>query len=254
MSFLAHQLHVSTWKKHEDGRLWLGIYLIRALMLVAMAVMSMLVGAPPVAVFLALVVIPFNAIAMRFHRRRGVAHSLLPLGQIFAGLCAVISPKVVLGTIVCILVDSVTSTLGLPVRRVQAYAGVGAGLLLVGAIVYHESTVAAFALVVFGSACALANVISYLNNKRIATGERFENLLDGMHAYVHEANLDTGEILYLNKQIVELTGPMVQISEMAKFVHPEDLSIVQRAYARGSCMLNNEARLRSGAAASVNEA
>jgi diguanylate cyclase (GGDEF)-like protein len=224
---------VLNWKRFDDGRLWLGIYLVQAAVLIALAIGSTLLGAPQVSGAIVVVILPYIAVAMRFHRRNGRPHKWLPLDQVLAALCLVISPTSALGTFVCILVAAVTATLGLPVRRVQAFSALATAIVLVAAWVHHLSSVAAFALPMLASACALANLVSYLKNKRTASIARFEALLDGLHAYVYEVDLDTKKVVYTNRQTLELLGEVHVLDDLLTFVHPEDLGPINRANEKG---------------------
>jgi diguanylate cyclase (GGDEF)-like protein len=224
---------VKHWKQFDDGQLWYGIYLVRFVVLAALAVGSWLLGAVMLSVAVVLVVVPHNSAAMIYHRRTGKAHPLLPVDQVLAALCLFISPVALVGTVVCILVASVTSTLGLPVRRVQVFSAVSCGIVILASVAHGLTPMAIFGLPLFVSACALSNLISYLKHKLVSSVARFQALLDGLHAYVYEIDLDTKKVLYCNKQTVDLIGPVNVIDDLLRFIHPDDLNLVSRAMERG---------------------
>jgi diguanylate cyclase (GGDEF)-like protein len=234
---LLQRLHLSTWKKHEDGRLWMGIYIVRTIMLFVMSIAAAIADAPRISAFVMLVVVPYNLIMMSFHRRHGRAHNLLPLDQVLAAISTLIAVQAAYGTVISSLVGAVSATMSLPPRRVQTFVCAGSAVLFAAAIVHHDQTLLAFVPVQLGSAFALANTVSYLKNKRSAASDRFESLLDGLHAYVHEADLRTGEILYSNNQITESIGRITQLQDLAQHVHPDDLPTVLRALEKGAANL-----------------
>jgi diguanylate cyclase (GGDEF)-like protein len=221
------------WKHIDDGRLWFGVYNVRTIMLLLLAASSAAFDAWPVSIAVMAVVVPYNVAAMMFHRRAGRAHALLPLDQPLAALMVVLSIQALNGAVICILVAAVTSTVGLPVRRVQTFSAMAAAILAGAALTHHDVFLVAVIFPLLGSACSVSNVISYMKNKRSASSERFENLLDGMHAYVHEADLESGEIVYCNRQITELIGVVKCIDDVVKFIHPEDLPNIARGFAKG---------------------
>jgi diguanylate cyclase (GGDEF)-like protein len=221
------------WKHIDDGRLWFGVYNVRTIMLLLLAASSALFGAWSVAIAVTALVVPYNVATMLFHRRTGRAHPLLPLDQPLAAVMVVLSIQAMYGALICILVASVTSTVGLPVRRVQAFSAVASAILGVAAFLQHDFILAALILPLLGSACSISNVISYMKNKRSASSERFENLLDGMHAFVHEADLESGEIVYCNRQITEMIGIVKTLDDVVKFIHPDDLPTIARGFAKG---------------------
>jgi diguanylate cyclase (GGDEF)-like protein len=233
MKRLSLDTAAARWKHIDDGRLWFGAYNVRTIMLLLLAASSALFGAPSVSIGVLALVVPYNVAAMVFHRNSGKPHPLLPLDQPLAALMVVLSIQAMYGAVICILVASVTSTVGIPVRRVQAFSVAASVILALAAIRHHDAVFAALILPLLGSACAMANVISYMKNKRSASSERFENLLDGMHAYVHEADLESGEIVYCNRQITELIGVVKKLDDVVKFIHPDDLPTIARGFAKG---------------------
>jgi diguanylate cyclase (GGDEF)-like protein len=205
-------------------------------MLMYLALASTSVDAHETALFVVFVVIPYNFTAQFLHRKHGRPHPWLPLNQPLAAVCAVLSPHAFVGAAICMMAATLDA-IALPVRRVQAFAASGAGILLVAAFVHHDSSMAAYVLPIFASSIAISNVVSYLKNKRSATSQRFESLLDGLHAFVHEADLKTGEITFCNQQTIDRIGPVKNLSELIAKLHPEDIETVTRAYAKGVATL-----------------
>jgi diguanylate cyclase (GGDEF)-like protein len=227
-----------SWKRLEDGRVWYGIYMLRTLVLVLLTVGAALYGAPMVAVVVGLIVIPYNLLAQRSHLRNGSPHPLLPLDQTLAGVCAILAPQAAFGTIICCTAAAASSALGVPIRRVQGFIVSGSVLLLAAAILHRDYVLATFAIPQAISALAIANIVSYLRTKRSVSSQRFENLLDGLHAYVHEADLETGEVTYCNQQVTERLGVVTHVSDLYKLIHPEDLGNVLSAYQRAAQTLS----------------
>jgi diguanylate cyclase (GGDEF)-like protein len=230
---------VQEWKHFDDGRLWLGIYLIRFVVLIALGTGSALLDAPYLTLIVIFVVAPHNFAAMVYHGRNGRPHPLLPLDQILAAVCLFISPVALIGTIICVLVASVTSSLGIEVRRVRVFSAIACSIVIIASLVHGLTPMAIFGLPLFISAVALSNLISYLKHKLVSSIARFEALLDGLHAYVYEIDLDTKKVLYCNQQTVDLLGPVSEIGDLLRFVHPDDLNLVSRAMNKG--MSNNSA-------------
>jgi diguanylate cyclase (GGDEF)-like protein len=227
---------LARWKQYDDGSVWFGIYLSRTLMLTYLALISALAGAHSVALFVVFIVIPYNVGAQFLHRKHGRARNWLPLNQLLAALCAVLAPQAFVGAVLCMMASAIDA-MGLPVRRVQAFAASGTVILLSAAIVHHNSSMAAYAVAQLASCIAISNVVSYLKNKRSASSERFESLLDGLHAFVYEADLETGEITFCNQQTLDRIGPVKNISELLARLHPEDVEMVTRSYVKGMSTL-----------------
>jgi diguanylate cyclase (GGDEF)-like protein len=224
------------WKQFDDGSVWFGIYCSRTLMLICLALTSASVGARSVTLFVTLVVIPYNLTAQLLHRKHGRAHKWLPLDQPLAAICTLLAPQALVGSVIC-MVASMTDAMGLPVRRVQAFAASGTAILLVAAYVHHDYSMAAYVIPQLACSIATSNVVSYLKNKRSASSQRFESLLDGLHAFVHEADLATGEITFCNQQTIDRIGPVKNLSELLARLHPEDIEVVTRSYAKGAATL-----------------
>ncbi len=224
---------VQRWRQFEDGRLWLGIYWVRFAVLIALAVGNAVLHSIPVTLVVLLVVVPYNALVMRAHSSTGKAHPLLPLDQVLAAVCLLLSPTALVGTVVCILVASVTSSLAIRTRRVQTFSAFACSIVFVASLFHHLPEMALFSAPLFASACSLANLVSYLKNKLAASIARFEALLDGLHAYVHEIDIDSRKVLYCNRQTTDLIGPVKDIDELLRFIHPDDHKAVFRAMKRG---------------------
>ncbi len=72
------------WKRWHNGRLFAGTYLIRSLLLLSLATASLAVHATWAAVAVVAVVIPFNLVVARWHRRQGEAHPWLCFDLVLA--------------------------------------------------------------------------------------------------------------------------------------------------------------------------
>jgi diguanylate cyclase (GGDEF)-like protein len=227
---------VTYWKPHDDGRVWLGMYIARIAMLLSLALVATLVGAQRASVVVLAVVIPHAFLCALSHRQTGRAHRLLPLDQPLAALCALVAPHAALGSVISMVVLG-GDALGVSARRVRNFAVAGSALLLLAAAVHRDAALAGFVLPQLAASMATANLVSYLKNKRAATSDRLESLLDGLHAYVHESDLETGEIVYCNQHIVNRLGAITTIREMTKQIHPDDVAHVVRSHARGAATL-----------------
>jgi diguanylate cyclase len=222
------------WRRLEDGRIWFGIYMLRTLVLVLSAVATTVNGAPRIAFVLGLVVVPYNLLAQWSHIRNSRPHPLLPLDQTLAGICAIVAPEAAIGTIICCAASAASSALGLPARRVQRFVLSGSVLLLVSALIHRDYVLATFAIPQAVGALAIANIVAYVRTKRSVSSQRFENLLDGIHAYVHEADLESGEVTYCNQQVIDRLGAVTHLSELYKLIHPDDVGNVLSAYQRAA--------------------
>jgi diguanylate cyclase (GGDEF)-like protein len=234
MTMLHRILRMSEWRRLEDGRVWTGIYAMRTVILVTLGIGSLLSDTPRVAAVIIFVVVPYNLLVEGFHRKRGRPHALLPMDQILAAVCTLIAPQAAFGTIICSLAAAGTDTLGIKLRRVQLFTAGGSAILLIAAFVHHDQVLAAFVVPQLIATFALTNVVSYLKNKRSAAADRFEGLLDGLHAYVCEVDLDSGNITYCNQQMLQRFGSATQLSDLLRHIHPDDVESVTRAYERGA--------------------
>jgi diguanylate cyclase (GGDEF)-like protein len=224
---------MAPWRHVDDGRVWFGIYASRMVLLLCLGLATALLNAFSVTTLILLVVVPYNFLAQRLHRDRGVAHPMLPADQVLAALCTLLAPQALVGSVIC-MVATTTDTLGVPVRRVWAFAAAGSLTLLVASIVHRSPLIAAYALPQFACSVATSNVISFLKNKRSASSERIENLLDGLHAFVYEADLESGEITFCNKQTVDRLGTVNSLSDVTSRLHADDVESVRRALAKGA--------------------
>jgi diguanylate cyclase (GGDEF)-like protein len=222
----------SRWRELRDGRVWMGIYFMRTAILVALAVGSFVVEARLVTLMIVVVVIPYNLAAQRSHRVHDRAPAYLPIDQVLASLCALITPLAAFGAIMSAIAAAGTDTLGIAVRRVRWFSATASAVLLLGAVVHRDYGLAAFVVPEFICAIAVSNVVSYLKNKRSASTERLESLLDGLHAWVYEADVATGDITYCNQQILERVGAARHMTDLMTFIHPDDVDSVVRNYLR----------------------
>jgi diguanylate cyclase (GGDEF)-like protein len=224
---------MAPWRHVDDGRVWFGIYASRMVLLLCFGAATALVNAFSVTTLILLVVVPYNFIAQRLHRDRGVAHRMLPVDQVLAALCVLLAPQALVGAVIC-MVATTTDTLGVPVRRVWGFAAAGSVTLLVAAALHRSPLIAAYVLPQFACSVATSNVISFLKNKRSASSERIENLLDGLHAFVYEADLESGDITFCNKQTIDRLGEVTNLSDMKSRLHPDDVEAVRRAFGKGA--------------------
>ncbi len=220
------------WKNHDDGRVWFGMYVARVAMLLSLAGSVVLVGGAGAAIIVAALVIPHSLLCAAHHRRTGKAHTWLLLDQPLAAICVVVSPQAAIASIICMVVTG-GDALGLDVKRVRIAAAIGSAVLCFAAVRHGDATLGVFVLAEFGAAVATANLVSYLKHKRVATSDRLESLLDGLHAYVHESDLETGEILYCNQHIIDRIGVITSVRDMTHHLHPDDVAPMLRSLARG---------------------
>ncbi len=224
------------WNQWDDGRVWFGVYLGRSVLLTSLGVASLFIGAPLVSAFIFGVVVPYNLVVQRSHLRRGRAHPLLPADQVLAAFCTVLAPQVAVGSVIC-MVACGTDAMGVSARRVQAFGAAGSALLLAAAVIHRDASLGAYVLSQLLCVIATTNVVSYLKNRQSASNQRFENLLDGIHAYVLEADLLDGNVTFRNKQTVNRLGAIESLADLLTFVHPDDVDSVVRGIERGSASL-----------------
>jgi diguanylate cyclase (GGDEF)-like protein/PAS domain S-box-containing protein len=221
------------WRRWDDGRLWPSIYLTRSAMLVGLAVASLVTGAPWVAVFVAGVVLPYNLAMQLWHRRYGRASKLIPADQILAAACTVISPKVAIGTAICLIAGTTTASIGLPRRWAQSTLALATLMLFGAGVLHNDTTIMAFALPVGVAGVAFSNLIAYLFNKRLAAHGRYEELLDSMAAVVIESDPSTGKVVYANRMAERLFGHgEVSESDLLELIHPDDRERIQNSVVR----------------------
>ena len=186
-----------------------------------------------VAVTVVSLVLPFNILVGLRHRQRGDAGWLLAADQYIAGACAVIDPKVALGVVVCQLVGAVTATMGVDRRIVRPSIIAGGALLAAGGFIHHDRTLLAFCLPVTLSAMRIASFIGYLKNRNITANRRYEELLDGINAFVFETDLRTGAVLYMNRRTRKIVGAAAGSDRaLLDFVHPDDRHLAVAATQR----------------------
>ena len=119
------------WKRWQNGRLFAGTYLIRSLLLLSLAAASLAVHATWAAVGVVAVVIPFNLVVARWHRRRGEAHPWLCFDLVLAAAMSCIAPQVLVGSAMSILANSGVGTLASGRRKVQNFAAFACAIVLV---------------------------------------------------------------------------------------------------------------------------
>ncbi len=218
------------WHRWADGRLWREIYLVRSAMLVAFAAAAWVSGAPAVSYTVLFLILPFNVLVGLRHRQRGNAGWLLAADQYLAGSCAVIDPTVALGVVVCQLVGAVTGPMGARQRVVQPSIVAGGVLLVVAGLVHHDRPLLAFCIPVTLSAMRIAKFIGYLKNRNLTANRRYEELLDGINAYVFETDLRSGDVLYMNQRTREIVGSSLRSDQaLLDFVHPDDRHLAVEA-------------------------
>lgn len=239
------------WHRWDDGRLWRGVYQVRSAMLVAFAAASWASGSRAVALIVLLLVLPFNVLVGFQHRHNGEAGWALAADQYLAGSCAIINPVVVVGVVVCQLVGAVTGGMGVRQRVLQPSIAAGGALLLVAGIIHDDHVLLAFAVPVTLSTMAIARAVDYLKNRNLTANRRYEELLDGINAYVFETDFDSGEMLYMNERTRQIVGPTARSDHaLLDLVHPEDrdsaIDAAMRAKETGD-PVTTEVRVLSGA-------
>ena len=199
-------------------------------MLIALAAASWISGAHIVAYVVIGLVLPFNILVGMQHRDNGHASWLLAADQYLAGACAIIDPVVAIGVVVCQLVGAVTGAMGLRQRVVQPSIVAGGVLLAAAGVVHHDRVLLAFSLPVTLSTMAIARAVVYLKHRNLTANRRYEELLDGINAYVVETDFDSGEMLYMNQRIRELIGPGARSDQaLLDLVQPEDRDLAAEA-------------------------
>ena len=192
-------------------------------MLVAFAAAAWVSGSAAVAYTVLFLILPFNVLVGLRHRQRGDAGWLLAADQYLAGSCAVIDPTVALGVVVCQLVGAVTGPMGARQRVVQPSIVAGGILLVVAGLVHHDRPLLAFCVPVTLSATRIAKFVGYLKHRNLRANRRYEELLDGINAYVFETDLHSGEVLYMNQRTREIVGSAARSNQsLLDLVHPDD--------------------------------
>jgi diguanylate cyclase (GGDEF)-like protein/PAS domain S-box-containing protein len=218
------------WHRWDDGRLWRGVYQVRSVMLVAFAAASWASGSRAVAIMVVGLVLPFNALVAIQHRRNGEAGWALAADQYLAGSCAIINPIVVVGVVVCQLVGAVTGAMGVRQRTVQPSILAGGVLLVVAGIIHDDRALLAFAAPTTLSTMAIARAVDYLKNRNLTANRRYEELLDGINAYVFETDFHSGEMLYMNERTRQIIGSTARSDQaLLELVHPDDRHLAVEA-------------------------
>ena len=191
-------------------------------MLLAFALASWISGSHAVAYTVVVLVLPFNALVGMRHRQTGEAGWLLAGDQYLAGSCAIINPVVAIGVVVCQLVGAVTGAIGLRQRVVQPSIVAGGGLLVLAGLIHHDRVLLAFCIPVTLSTMAIARAVEYLKNRNLTANRRYEELLDGINAFVFETDFDSGDMLYMNQRTRQMVGAARSDRALLDLVHPED--------------------------------
>ncbi len=77
---------------------------------------------------------------------------------------------------------------------------------------------------------AIARAIVYLKHRNITANRRYEELLDGINAYVVETDFDTGQMLYMNERIRQIIGREARSDRaLLDLVHPDDRHLATEA-------------------------
>jgi diguanylate cyclase (GGDEF)-like protein/PAS domain S-box-containing protein len=222
----------------DDGRLWAGVYVVRCAMLVALAVGSWLIGAHTVALVVLFAVLPFSALVGLLHRTKGRAGWLLPADQYLAAACLLIDPRVLTAVAVCQLAGAVNAAAG--AKKVVAERSILAGgvIVLAAAALHRDLTAALFGPTITFSAFALGRFVGFIQHRAASANARFEDMLDGINAFVVENDVSTGKVLYMNRKARELLGGFKRGDrDMVSFVHADDrarvIDAVQKARTSG---------------------
>jgi diguanylate cyclase (GGDEF)-like protein/PAS domain S-box-containing protein len=207
-------------------------------MLVAFAAAALLSGSTAVACTVFFLVVPFNVLVGVHHRQTGEAGWRLAADQYLAGSCAVIDPKIALGVVVCQLVGAVTAGMGVRQRVVQPSIVAGGALLVVAGLIHGDRPLLAFCLPVTLSAMRIARVVAHLKNRNLAANRRYEELLDGINAFVFESDLKSGKMLYMNRRTRQIVGSAARADRsLLDLVHLDDrrlaIDSARRARATG---------------------
>jgi diguanylate cyclase (GGDEF)-like protein/PAS domain S-box-containing protein len=199
-------------------------------MLVALAAASWISGAHEVAYVVVGLVLPFNVLVGMHHRAKGEAGWLLAADQYLAGACAIMNPVVAIGVVVCQLVGAVTGAMGLRQRVVQPSIVAGGALLATAGLIHHDRVLLAFSIPATLSTMAIARAVVYLKHRNITANRRYEELLDGINAYVVETDFDTGQMLYMNERIRQIIGREARSDKaLLDLVHPDDRHLATEA-------------------------
>ena len=218
------------WHRWDNGRQWRQIYLVRSVMLVAFSAAAWASGSVAVALTVFCLVLPFNILVALRHRQCGDAGWLLAADQYLAGWCAVIDPTVALGVIACQLVGAVTGPMGVRQRVVQPSIVAGGALLVLAGVIHHDRPLLAFCVPVTLSAMQIARFVGYLKHRNLAANRRYEELLDGINAFVFETDLHTGEVLYMNQRTRQIVGSAARSDRtLLELVHPDDRHLAVEA-------------------------
>ena len=216
------------WKRWHNGRLFAGTYFIRSLLLLSLATASLVVHAMWAAVGVVAVVIPFNLVVARWHRRRGEAHPWLCFDLVLAAAMSCIAPQVLVGSAISILANSGVGTLASGRRKVQNFAAFACAIVLFNGLIRHDMVFVAFSVPLFLCSLAISRVVDYVDSKHLANSARFEDLLDGIHAAVIEVDARTGVVLYRNQHAEDLLGMSPTDSGgLLSVIHEEDRGRVE---------------------------
>jgi diguanylate cyclase (GGDEF)-like protein/PAS domain S-box-containing protein len=211
------------WKHWQNGRLFARTYLIRSLLLVSLATASLAVHATWAAVGVVAVVIPFNLVVARWHRRRGEAHPWLCFDLVLAAAMSCLAPQVLVGSAISILANSGVGTLASGRRKVQNFSAFACAIVLFNGLIRHDMVFIAFSVPLFVCSLAISRVVDYVDSKHLANSARFEDLLDGIHAAVIEVDAHTGVVLYRNQHAEDLLGMSpTESCDLLNVIHEED--------------------------------
>ena len=215
------------WKRWHNGWLFAGTYLIRSLLLLSLAGASLAVHATWAAIGVVAVVIPFNLLVARWHRRRK-AHPWLCFDLVLAAATSCIAPQVLVSSAISILANSGVGTLASGRRKVQNFAAFACAMVLLNGLIRHDTVFVAFSVLPFLCSLAISRVVDYVDSKQLANSARFEDLLDGIHAAVIEVDARTGVVLYRNQHAEDLLGTSPTDSgDLLKVIHEEDRGRVE---------------------------
>jgi diguanylate cyclase (GGDEF)-like protein/PAS domain S-box-containing protein len=212
--------HLQNW---DDGRLWNVVYLARLLILAVLAAGALAVGAVEVSLAIVALIIPFTAFVRWRHRAAGKVGWLLPADQYLAGACLVLDDRVAIGVAACQVVGAVVGAVGSNRATVDRSIVLG-GLLVQAAAVMHGSVaIGVFGAIATISAIGLNHFVGTMQHRYLSAHHRYEELLDGINAFVVESDVATGKVLYMNRRAREMLGGW-QSSErsLLGFLHPDD--------------------------------
>ena len=209
--------------RFDHDRLMRGTYRIRTIVLLLLALSSVFVGAPLVALAVVSVAVPFNIIATKWHRKHGRPAPWFCADMVIAAGMTMIDPAVLAGTVISLLANAGVGTLANGKRSVQRASTAASVVVAASGLAHRTAAPVAFVVPLLCCCLAVSRVVDYLQSKERAHTSRYEDLLDGIQAAVFEVDLDSNVILYANRHSVDLVGSrLTDGAQLLALVHPDD--------------------------------